>query len=76
MVKTLASLLPPCGRAAVMGILNITPDSFSDGGQLLDGSRLQVGALMARAQAMVAAGVDLFDVGGESTRPTEWEEWW
>ncbi len=69
MVKTLASLLPANGRAAVMGILNITPDSFSDGGKLFDGTRLRVDVLMERAQAMVAAGVDLFDVGGESTRP-------
>jgi dihydropteroate synthase len=69
MVRTLASLLPSDGRAAVMGILNITPDSFSDGGQLFTASCLNVDALMVRAHAMVAAGVDIFDVGGESTRP-------
>jgi dihydropteroate synthase len=47
-----------------MGIINMTPDSFSDGGQLLD-SR----AAIAHAEALVAAGADLLDVGGESTRP-------
>lgn len=48
----------------VMGILNITPDSFSDGGQFLslDNALLQ-------AENMLAAGVDIIDVGGESTRP-------
>lgn len=47
-----------------MGILNVTPDSFSDGGRYLDPA-----AACARAQAMVAEGADLIDVGGESTRP-------
>ncbi|RYH02441.1 dihydropteroate synthase [Salipiger sp. IMCC34102] len=47
-----------------MGILNVTPDSFSDGGRL-DG----VAAAMARGQAMVAEGADILDIGGESTRP-------
>lgn len=47
-----------------MGVLNVTPDSFSDGGQL---SSLQ--AVVDRAGAMVAAGADVLDVGGESTRP-------
>jgi dihydropteroate synthase len=48
----------------VMGILNLTPDSFSDGGrfQTLDGA-------IARAKTMVAEGCDIVDVGGESTRP-------
>jgi dihydropteroate synthase len=48
----------------VMGILNVTPDSFSDGGQY-DGAA----AAIARGKAMLAAGVDIIDVGGESTRP-------
>ncbi|MCQ3033057.1 dihydropteroate synthase [Pseudomonas syringae] len=61
----------PCGnrvldlsRTHVMGILNATPDSFSDGGRytLLD-------AALRHAEAMVAAGATLIDVGGESTRP-------
>ncbi len=51
-------------RSLVMGILNVTPDSFSDGGRFLD-PRLAV----ARGLALHAAGADLVDVGGESTRP-------
>ena len=48
----------------IMGILNVTPDSFSDGGQ-----HDTVAAAVAHARAMVAAGATLIDVGGESTRP-------
>jgi len=48
----------------VMGILNLTPDSFSDGGRLPT-----VDAAVAHAHAIVAAGCDIVDVGGESTRP-------
>lgn len=55
---------PPVGRCAVMGILNVTPDSFSDGGQFLDVARA-----IAHAEQMLEAGADLIDVGGESTRP-------
>ncbi len=51
-------------RTLVMGIVNATPDSFSDGGNLLDPSRAVDAAL-----SMVEAGADLLDVGGESTRP-------
>jgi dihydropteroate synthase len=51
-------------RPHVVGILNITPDSFSDGGELAD-----VEAVLTRAGRMVDAGVDLLDIGGESTRP-------
>jgi dihydropteroate synthase len=51
-------------RPLIMGVLNVTPDSFSDGGQLQD-----VDAAVAHACAMVEAGADLIDVGGESTRP-------
>ena len=51
-------------RPLVMGILNVTPDSFSDGGRYVD-----VGAALEAARAMVRAGVDFVDVGGESTRP-------
>lgn len=47
-----------------MGILNVTPDSFSDGGQFLDPA-----AALDRGLELVAAGADLVDVGGESTRP-------
>jgi len=47
-----------------MGILNVTPDSFSDGGAFADTERA-----VAHAQAMSAAGADIIDIGGESTRP-------
>ncbi len=47
-----------------MGVLNLTPDSFSDGGQLPS-----VQAVVERAGAMLAAGADILDLGGESTRP-------
>lgn len=62
-------LLPPSGRAAVMGILNITPDSFSDGGQFFAAGKISPDLILRHAEAMVAAGVDIFDIGGESTRP-------
>src|SRR5690242_14710608 len=48
----------------VMGVLNVTPDSFSDGGKWLDPA-----AAVAHGMEMVAEGADLVDVGGESTRP-------
>jgi dihydropteroate synthase len=51
-------------RPAVMGVLNVTPDSFSDGGAFLEPA-----AAVAHAEQMVAEGADLVDVGGESTRP-------
>lgn len=51
-------------RPRVMGILNLTPDSFSDGGELET-----VDDALRRAEAMVRAGADILDVGGESTRP-------
>jgi dihydropteroate synthase len=54
-----------CGaRPAVMGIVNVTPDSFSDGGRWLDAD-----AAVAHGFDLVEAGADLLDVGGESTRP-------
>lgn len=52
------------GRALVMGIVNVTPDSFSDGGRYATPE-----AALARARELVEAGADLLDVGGESTRP-------
>ena len=52
-----------------MGILNITPDSFSDGGQLYKSSGLMRDEILRRAQTMIDSGVDILDVGGESTRP-------
>lgn len=57
-------LLAADRRPLVMGILNVTPDSFSDGGRFAS-----VDDAVARAQAMIEQGVDLIDVGGESTRP-------
>ncbi|UIO42751.1 dihydropteroate synthase [Brevibacillus brevis] len=57
-------VLPLGERTLVMGILNVTPDSFSDGGRYVD-----VEAALAQARAMVEAGADLIDIGGESTRP-------
>jgi dihydropteroate synthase len=51
-------------RTAVMGILNVTPDSFHDGGEFFDAD-----AALERAEAMIDAGADIVDVGGESTRP-------
>lgn len=51
-------------RTLVMGVLNITPDSFSDGGQFNSIERA-----VGRAMAMVAEGADIIDIGGESTRP-------
>jgi len=51
-------------RPMVMGIVNVTPDSFSDGGRFLD-----VDAAVSHASAMVREGADIIDVGGESTRP-------
>lgn len=52
------------GRALVMGILNVTPDSFSDGGHF---ARLE--NALAQANRMIAEGADIIDIGGESTRP-------
>src|ERR1700759_3259159 len=52
-------------RPRVMGILNVTPDSFSDGGRFLGAGRA-----VAAGLAMAAAGADIVDVGGESTRPS------
>jgi dihydropteroate synthase len=51
-------------RTLIMGVLNVTPDSFSDGGLFLDPE-----AAVARAIAMEASGADIIDIGGESTRP-------
>ncbi len=51
-------------RPVIMGILNVTPDSFSDGGAYIDPARA-----VAHGRAMIEAGADIIDVGGESTRP-------
>lgn len=52
------------GRTLVMGVVNVTPDSFSDGGRFLSPE-----AAVAHARTLVAEGADLLDIGGESTRP-------
>ena len=69
-----ASHLPPhlqCGkyrlpldRPLIMGVLNVTPDSFSDGGRYIDRD-----AAVEHAHALIAQGADILDIGGESTRP-------
>src|SRR5579859_3789901 len=51
-------------RTLIMGVLNVTPDSFSDGGQFLD-----PGKALEHAERLLAEGADIIDVGGESTRP-------
>jgi dihydropteroate synthase len=56
--------LPRPGRCLVMGVLNVTPDSFSDGGRFLDAA-----LAVQHGRRLVADGADLVDVGGESTRP-------
>ena len=57
-------VLPTSRRCLVMGVVNVTPDSFSDGGRYLDPA-----AAVVHGLALVAEGADLLDVGGESTRP-------
>ena len=54
----------PLDRPLIMGILNVTPDSFSDGGQYLD-----IQSAIAHGLEMAEQGADILDVGGESTRP-------
>lgn len=51
-------------KVLIMGVLNVTPDSFSDGGKFFD-----PGVAIERAQRMIAEGADVIDIGGESTRP-------
>ncbi len=60
----MSSALPDPGRCVVMGVLNVTPDSFSDGGRYL-----HLDDALAHARAMAGRGADIIDVGGESTRP-------
>ena len=61
--NVLAELLAPC-RPLVMGILNVTPDSFSDGGRFFE-----PGKAVAHARDMAAQGADIIDIGAESSRP-------
>lgn len=52
-----------------MGILNVTPDSFSDGGAVFSAGKVALEKVLQRAVRMVADGADIIDIGGESTRP-------
>ena len=63
-VRGLPPHLSGLGRCLVMGVVNVTPDSFSDGGAFLD-----AGAAIAHGHALARDGADIVDVGGESTRP-------
>jgi dihydropteroate synthase len=56
--------MPMNERTLIMGILNVTPDSFSDGGRFLS-----LDDALAQAEKMISEGADIIDVGGESTRP-------
>ena len=56
-------------RTLVMGIVNLTPDSFSDGGELFSGPSVDIDRVLKSVGDMLEAGVDMVDVGGESTRP-------
>lgn len=60
----------PFTRPRIMGVLNVTPDSFSDGGQFMDPEKA-----ITHGRAMTAAGADIIDVGGESTRPGATPVW-
>ena len=52
------------GEWRIMGVVNVTPDSFSDGGEFLDPERA-----VAHGERLAAEGADVLDIGGESTRP-------
>jgi len=56
-------------QPVLMGVINTTPDSFSDGGSLYRAAALDLDLALARAREMVAAGATILDIGGESTRP-------
>ena len=69
MTLTCGGKLLDLSRPAVMGILNITPDSFSDGGQLYSGEKIDLDKTLYTVESMLATGADIIDIGGESTRP-------
>lgn len=63
-IQARGRVIPLQSHVLLMGIVNVTPDSFSDGGRFLD-----PGAAVAHACALASAGADLIDIGAESTRP-------
>jgi dihydropteroate synthase len=72
----MASSILHCGakhldlsRPSIMGIVNVTPDSFSDGGDLYDNAQLDLNKTLHVIEKMLADGADIIDIGGESTRP-------
>ncbi|MDX1659661.1 MAG: dihydropteroate synthase [Nitriliruptorales bacterium] len=67
-IETPSGSLPCSERPLVMGIVNVTPDSFSDGGTYYDPDD-HPGAVVEHARKLIADGADIVDVGGESTRP-------
>jgi dihydropteroate synthase len=56
-------------KSYIMGILNVTPDSFSDGGRFIIGKSIITDKVLKTVEQMIADGMDILDVGGESTRP-------
>ena len=54
----------------IMGVVNVTPDSFSDGGNLMLESRINIDSVLRLVAQMIEDGVDIVDIGGESTRPS------
>jgi dihydropteroate synthase len=65
-----ASAIFPRERVTVVGVLNATPDSFSDGGQLVaEGGAVKIDVAVRAAAKLIEAGAQMLDVGGESTRP-------
>jgi dihydropteroate synthase len=72
----MASSILQCGtktldlsRPSIMGIVNVTPDSFSDGGDLYNNAQLDLSKTLKVIEKMLADGADIIDIGGESTRP-------
>lgn len=57
------------GRPHIMGVLNVTPDSFSDGGEVVVSGRVSLDLALRKAEKMLADGAAILDIGGESTRP-------
>ena len=64
-----AGRLLELSRPQIMGVINTTPDSFSDGGTLYSSEQLNLDLALDRARTMVNAGASILDIGGESTRP-------